>query len=374
MIPLVLPSAIGWGNYGGFEGPFYLGRVPWDPPDIMERSFLHKTLYVTTAAEGHADGYNGYDACIRSGGLIGWCDRATQFSYSDMLGLAAEREPAVLEELLPAMSLCGSTFQKNAAGKWRDFVGGVEVTTQPQQRALFLGCDGRIGSYGPAERVRAKTWAAACANVWRHPRALEAQVDFTLPRLMGFLEADVTKALFDDAPPSGWAGCVRAAAISYALNSPRWANDAVRRAIASTKATKWSPTWGLHVLRTILATGINTFPRRYETQRPVLQRLFGVALPDLAGLRAGVIPKQPVPVVAPVPAPPPDPVRPTEPTVPTFDDKTEIAQVPPEVRPPVQATTTGTTTTISKKGLAAGGVVAFLLAAIALLIHWLTGK
>jgi hypothetical protein len=57
----------------------------------------------------------------------------------------------------------------------------------------------------------------------------------------------------------------------------------LQQAVASTKAEKFSPDWCVEVLKQLtFGPQIAIYPQRYKAIRPVLERLFGVDLPDYA--------------------------------------------------------------------------------------------
>jgi hypothetical protein len=66
---MVDKSQIKWGEYKNYEGPYFIGSVPFslssNPSDD------EKILAVITATEGGCyDSINMYDSCILSSGLI----------------------------------------------------------------------------------------------------------------------------------------------------------------------------------------------------------------------------------------------------------------------------------------------------------------
>lgn len=320
-----------WGSYGAYEGPAYYGHIRYDAPGV---DFLEKAFLVTSATEGALNSVNMYDSCIMTVGAIQWCDRGS-FAVCDMVGKVAEvcGVDYVLGILDPALKLSNATFKQNAAGKWRFYLdgGATEVNTVALQQKLYLSCSGAKGSFSADARIHARTWCAAMASLWDDQRAQKAQVDFTKPKLMSFVFGGA-RSLFGDSsvPETGWSGMLKAACISYCINSPA----AVGKAVAGCKSTfpKWSAEWCLDVLAAITFVGINTFPARYNAIRPVLEAQFGVVLPkNTAALAAKgwhasapppalppptpivpepapvVIPPDPEPVPAPEPEPEPEP-------------------------------------------------------------------
>ncbi|MDI3291231.1 peptidoglycan-binding domain-containing protein [Polyangium sp. 15x6] len=288
-------SDIGWGTYQQYEGPFFRGKIAFNLDDINEtalgsssgQSLDARLLAVVTSTEGgRYDAINMYDRCIVSVGLIQWCE-AGQYSVSALLGRIAEREPSLLAPLSPALAASNAEFKKNAAGKYRFFYldGAGEVDSADKQRRLFFqGCSGLKGAWQDAPKAHAKHWASCLADMLAQPLARVVQVEHTLPKLVGFCMPDAKKILFEeDLPSEGLVGAVRAAYISFAANLPAVANTQLKEAIVKTKETKWSRAWALDVLRQLtFGPKITIYPHRYKAIRPVLERLYGVDLPDMA--------------------------------------------------------------------------------------------
>ncbi len=280
---MVQPSDIGWGGYGGYEGPFFRGVIPFDASHLP--TFEDKAVAVITATEGgHYDAINMYDRCVVSVGLIQWCE-ASFFGVSDLLGAARERG-ATLAALDPALAQSRAAFGRNAAGRWRfTFEGGREVDDASQQRSLFLlRSSGKVGSWDAESRAHAKLWAACLAGVWAEPAAREAQLERTRRRVLSFAMPAARSVLFDDGRPSeGIVGAVRAAFLSFAANLPKTAADQLAIAVERGAGPKWSEPWVADVMRQLtFGPRIAIYPARYRAIRPVVERLFGVALPSLA--------------------------------------------------------------------------------------------
>ena len=124
-------AQIGWGKYGGYEGPLFWGSASVTVPD--EPSDAEKVLKVVTSTEGGKwDAVNGYDRMIISVGAIQWGE-ASQFSVSDMLGKVSQKSPALLTPLQAAFDQAQATFKPNGAGKYRFYQNGVEVAFLAQQ-------------------------------------------------------------------------------------------------------------------------------------------------------------------------------------------------------------------------------------------------
>lgn len=287
----VTPDDIGWASYRQYEGPFYRGSAPFTmPPSPTDEDLI---LQVITATEGgHYDAYNGYDKCACTLGVIQWCDRG-QFSVCDMLGHTAEADISLIQPVLEWCRELGVEFRQNARGRWRYFVvhsSGSdalplgEVDRPSEQDKLYrLRSSGHRGTWDERSIAHAKKWAAALASVYHDRIAQRAQVEFTVNRLHSFVQQRV-RGLFDGAPDTGLGRAFQAAYLSFAANNPTWAATHLQRAALSTRATAYSEDWLVEVLRELtFGPGIAIYPERYDAIRPVLERYYGIDLPDMAG-------------------------------------------------------------------------------------------
>ncbi len=280
---MVRADDIGWGRYGTYEGPFFRGVLPFDGTRVP--TFEDKVVAVITATEGgHYDAINMYDRCIVSVGLIQFCESGS-FGVSTMLGAARERG-AKLDALGDALAQSQASFGRNADGRWRFALsGGREVGDETEQRRLFLlRSSGKAGSWDAESRAHAKLWAACLANVWAEPAAREAQLELTRRRVLSYAMPSAKAVLFQDPRPSeSIVGAVRAAFLSFAANLPKTAADQLGIAQELSSGPKWSDPWVETLMRQLtFGPRIAIYPARYRAIRPVVERLFGVALPDLA--------------------------------------------------------------------------------------------
>jgi hypothetical protein len=306
-------------------------------------------------------------SCIVSIGLIQWCE-AQYYLSSKLLHAVAEAGCAdiIQKALTPALQSCKASFKKNAAGQWRffldeprDFTSGGKTITLPvgevnssqKQQALFLGCDGKLGSWSDENKAQAKLWAACLANVWVDTSAQAAHVAYTKQRLMGFVMATSKTVLWDGTSDSGWQGMMRAAFISFAGNNPNLANVHLLKAVSELKSTKWSPEWCTGVLKEMtFGPNISIYSTRYDKIRPLLEQMWSVSLPKTAlELKAWLEPEQSsvveaVPVIAPVEEPVPSP-----------------SPVPVSPIPPDQITTVRFPAPVVPASNSGGGIFTFLL-------------
>lgn len=287
---MVTPADIGWASYRQYEGPFFRGNAPFRLPASPTEDDLFMAV-ITATEGGHYNSYNGYDRCACTLGVIQWCDRG-QFSVCDMLGHTAEMDGALIEPVLEWCRDIGVDFRKNARGRWRYFVEHAvgadapprgEVDRPSEQDWLYrLRSSGHRGTWDEQSIAHSKRWAAALASVYLEPRAQRAQVAFTVERLGGFVQKQV-RPLFDRAPDTGLGRAFRAAYLSYAANNPTWAARHLQRATLSTTAERYSEGWLVEVLKELtFGPKVAIYPHRYDAIRPVLERHFGVDLPEFA--------------------------------------------------------------------------------------------
>lgn len=282
---MVAASEIGWGKYRQYEGPFYRGKYSYVLPASPSPEDLQMAV-ITATEGGHFDAWNGYDVCGWTSGLIQWCER-NQYSVSDMLGEVAKVDRSLLFSVDQELQHENLEFKPNAKGRYRFFFKDArgEVDSQLEQQQLFYaGGDGTQGSWTPTTSFRAKVWGAAISTVWESPLAQSIQTRYTATRLSGFL-LPYAKNLFAARPAgSQLAAGLYAAYLSFAANNPTWANNALTKAISDNKQlTAWSPVWTLAILKELtFGPKVAIYPHRYESIRPVLEKLYGLQLPDFA--------------------------------------------------------------------------------------------
>jgi len=275
---------IKWGSYKSFEGPFYRGtqkyRLPGEPTED------DRILAVITATEGGRwDAYNGYDVCICTSGLIQWCNRAPQHSVDSVLGKVAASNSTLILPMKTHAASCGYDFRPNSRGQWRYFdMDGGEIDTKSLQRKLFfLNSTGKKGSWDDASREHSKRWAAAISTVWESRSAQKIQALYTTKRLRSFVVA-ASKTLFNAAPPSPVGRAFQAMYLSFAANNPKWAGKSLRAAMdSSTTMPAWTVSWLAMVVKHMtFHSKISIYPHRYNAIRPVIEKLYGIDLPDYA--------------------------------------------------------------------------------------------
>ena len=282
---MVQANEIGWGSYRDYEGPFYRGKVG---VQIHPASIPEQAVMVTAAAEGgHYDAFNGYDSCGWTSGAIQWCERG-QFSVSDMLGEVAVRDVDILNDVYNHGNATGITFERDSSsGKWRfkfkDSRGFVDNALK-QQQLFYLTGNGKKGTWGAENRAYAKGWAAAISTVWQDPFAQAIQSEYTYTRLPQFLTG-TAKNFFSARPLNPVADAMYAAYVSFAVNNPSWASASLTKAISSMPSNVgwWTLPHLIHLLKHLtFDPQVAIYPERYNAIRPVLEKLYGVQLPDFA--------------------------------------------------------------------------------------------
>jgi hypothetical protein len=281
-------SQIGWGRYKAHEGPYFRGTIRFSLGRTYSDS--ERTMAVVTAAEGGCyDAVNMYDRCILSSGLCQACEAGNYFT-SDLLGAVYRAAPAALDPVMEAAAGMGASFRLNGKGRYRFFFEDPrgEIDRTEEQRQLFLGeSSGEIGSWDDGSKALAKSWAAAVATTLSHPDSRFPQVEFWAPRLRSFLTKPAQEYMFGEYPIQAgggdWSGAAKAAMVSYAINLPSVASDHVMRFARATRLKKGSPDWVRDLLRKVtFDPGVTIWPDRYAAIRPVLEKLYGVDLPDMS--------------------------------------------------------------------------------------------
>ena len=178
---------IGWGKYGGYEGPVYWGSRKYSAD--LDSSLYEKAVSLTSAAEGNCDAVNMYDRAICSVGSIQWIELG-QFNVSNMIGKLVEDlgEDYVLSRLEAPLFQSKAEFKQTPAGDWRFHMKStsgtaIPVNNEAAARFLFLGCSGREGTWTPGARSKAELWCASIASLFETPEAAASQAEFTVSKL-----------------------------------------------------------------------------------------------------------------------------------------------------------------------------------------------
>jgi hypothetical protein len=279
---------IRWGSYRQYEGPFYRGKHPFGLPLVLSEE--DKILAVVTATEGgRFDAINMYDGPpILSSGLIQFIEGKGQRSVTQMIGDTLKGSD-VGDEFTDFLNKMGCTLA-GSSGKWYlyDDEGSNKVDTTEEQNMLFRrGSNGEKGTWTEEATFTAKRWAAAVATLWEDPRAQFAQTRYTIPRLRQFCFGR-SKRVVQDAfnEGSSISMAFAAAYISFAVNNPTRANrhlciEIERRYPGG--CWNWNEDFLIEMLKELtFGPKIAIYPHRYDAIRPVLEKLYGVDLPDFA--------------------------------------------------------------------------------------------
>ncbi len=277
---------VGWGKYLQYEGPFFRGTVGFklasNPTDAW------KVMATLTATEGgHADAVNMYDRMINTVGYCQWGEAGT-YAVSGLLGYIIENKPELLGLLQPALDAAGAKFRKNVNSKWRfvfnDARGEVD-NLQEQQGLFLLHSKGTKGTWDDTSKAFAKQWAACQATLLSDPDAQNLQVQWSLPRLRLFAYGSAKTDLWGENTPAsdGIAGAARAIYLSFAANLPAVAMAQYTAFSSSTQEQMWSEGWLIGLCKQLtFGPNIAIYPHRYNAIRPVVEKLYGLDLPDFA--------------------------------------------------------------------------------------------
>ncbi len=253
---------------------------------------------ITATEGGRYDAINMYDRCIITGGLIQYCE-AGIFLLSGLLAEIIGRSAAAAEPVLFLAAELGYEFgpvpSSNKSGvSWRFYRAGnprMAVDTQEEQKDLFLGCSGLIGSWGPPgsiQRMKATRLATAFATVLAHPASIIVQNEKAARELEKFYMPFAIQYLLEDRNhikcyPTNIMDAAVAIYSSFAANLPAVAATQLQRFATTTKHEKYSRAWLDEMCwHLTYGSGITIYPERYNKIRPVVERLFNVDLPDFA--------------------------------------------------------------------------------------------
>lgn len=275
---MIRRDQIGWSRYKNFEGPMWFGihRAKIADTDSFERIAVR----VTSAAEGNLDAAQLYDSCVFTGGFQQWC--STFDGLVRMLLFVEKRVPGSLSTLFEFLR----TIDASISAEKRAFVyKGTPVRDYKDRRDLFLaGGSGNLGEWKEHHKERAYGWVLAFANCpWQDPAVAEAQIDYATTNVYAYMRSE-SKWLFEQSTQDPWVLALRAAYLSFAANNPTRAATTLNDGVKKTSLTPWTPAWVLDLLHAMTwDAGVDILPHRYNAIRPVLERCFGVDLPDVAG-------------------------------------------------------------------------------------------
>lgn len=277
-----------WGQYKAqgntYEGPWTKGVQKFTLSESPSEA--EKVVAVITATEGGTyDAVNMYDSCLWTVGVIQWCNRAPMFLVDRLMAAAAKADPDCLRPLT-ALAAERGYRSEIVNGEILRFYQGQNMIDTPdeQKRMYFLNSTGLKGTWDPASKTWAQRWLTASVQVWESEKARQAHLDFTLRRLSSFAY-EAGKTLLSQMPDTDIGRAWRAMYLSFAANNPSNAAKAVANSLKETagSVTPWSKEWLANMaLHLTTDSGVVIYPIRYNAIRPVIERLYGVDLPDHA--------------------------------------------------------------------------------------------
>lgn len=276
---------IRWGSYKNFEGPWTSGEVKYALPKSPSEE--EKIMAVITATEGgRYDAVNMYDVCLWTAGIIQWCNRAPQRSVDKLMGAVALEAPAAMAPLKELADERGYVMRGG------DFYlsGSMVSDIEEQKKLYFQGSTGEKKGWQDEDKEWAKRWCLATQQVLSDPKTHQAQVKYTLTRMVKFFAYKTGKELLTRAPRSPLGQAWKALYLSFAANNPAKAAEAVEEAVRDStgKLEPWTEPWLANMARHMtFDPGISIYPHRYNKIRPVIEKLWGVDLPDTAADVAG---------------------------------------------------------------------------------------
>jgi hypothetical protein len=271
---------IRWGSYKNFEGPWTAGEAKYKLPEKPSEEEM--IMAVITATEGgRYDAVNMYDSCLWTAGIIQWCNRAPQRSVDKLIGVVARAAPSSLG---PLKELAGERGYVMRGGDF--YVGGSMVDDVGEQKKLyFQGSTGEKKQWQDEDKEWAKRWCLATQQVLADSRTHQAQVKYTLTRMVKFFAYKAGKEVLSSAPKSPVGQAWKALYLSFAANNPAKAAAAVEEAVRDSagRMEPWTEPWLANMARHLtFDPGISIYPHRYNKIRPVIEKLWGVDLPDTA--------------------------------------------------------------------------------------------
>lgn len=277
-------TKISWVPYKSWEGPMWVGNKPAHLPYDAPMPMLY--LKVISSTEGNLDAGQGWDICRMTFGFNQWCGLYP--GMVRMLNAVQKARPGALDPLIKFTESIGVSL----TGKDDYFlVKGQKMNTDPLLRQIFFaGGTGLKGTWTSEQRNRVIGWVVAFANChWEDPEAAGAQINYAASTVLGFVNQEA-RWLFDksldlSAPGETKAivNTLRAAFLSFAANNPTRASTYLNQTRAKTSLAAWTMPWLVEMLRGLTwDPQVDIHPARYNAIRPVLERAFGLDLPDFA--------------------------------------------------------------------------------------------
>lgn len=267
-----------WGKYGGYAGWMFRGTAGALDANASSSSGLKVMAVITATEGGRADAFNGYDRAVYSLGYIqlAGATHAASALLSDIVKVC----PGESKELLDLLASRGVQL---SAGKLLHDGRPLDSSNMAQ---LLYGCDGRDGSWTDASKAQAKQTASAMCNLLALPTPVEVQRKHVLNKLLTFVMPDVRPQIYPSGltTSSGWVGAVQAAFLSFSANLPLVAANQYKAALPEMgQALPATKEQAIPLLRALtFGPKIAIYPARYNAIRPVIERLYGVDMPDFA--------------------------------------------------------------------------------------------
>jgi hypothetical protein len=290
-----------WGRYGGFEGPWVRGRAKLVPP--ANPSPLQKLVLVTRATEAAGpDAVNMYDQCQVSLGLLQHCEAAGG-QASQLLATLRTAAPDAFAPLDWHLGYLGAKLVTEGSKAFFVNKAGVPITT-PQLRSDFFfgGASGKVGSWNDAQKTVAKEWAVVFADCLADPRTHGPHLAYAASRIVSYVMPATKQVVFAGGviEGAGWRGALQAIVTSFSANLPAVADKHWRAYLQEQGGRiRDDASFVAGAARALtFRPKIAIYPERYNSIRPVIERLYGVDLPDLASELPAEVPPAGVPDLA----------------------------------------------------------------------------
>ncbi len=277
---MIVPSDIIWKRFRQTstetrEGPLWVGSVDYKIPE--KPTEVDRIIRVVTATEsGRWDAVNMYDRAVCSVGVLQFIELGLNH-ISKMLAraTAAGHGDLIQSTLAPALEQSKSTFDGKTFLRQ-----GRPVTNNQGTRDVFWGgSSGLIGQWTPEQKSIAINWCCCVGELFGFSEMITVQRDYIVDQIYSFVSPESKRILWDG-QEGIWNRAVRAAFISFAVNSPARANSVVKA--FSSNSPKWSPKWSIDLIRALTTVpNIAFYPDRYRKIVPVIRSLYGVSLPPL---------------------------------------------------------------------------------------------
>lgn len=268
---------IGWGEYGGFEGPFCWGSKTL--PIVANPTWNDNLLRVISATEGHYDSVNMYDKCIVSVGCVQWGEACNNGSVTRLIKEVAQQLPTLVYQNFTGLP-----------GGWNQHTGTfVELPSQKQitnpelMRKIYLGgSSGAKGAWTDPQKTAAKKWCLAFARLFQNDKACEIQRDYSARELEKY-KGKVAKEVLWDGTEGAYQDALRLIYMSYSANLPSTTEKYLKLGLQSATEKgfeKWSPEWLWELVESWRSKAkVGIWPGRYSKIKPVIEDITCVSLP-----------------------------------------------------------------------------------------------